>query len=131
MVQHGEKTFLCGLRRGVKIGKNVFFNNGCSVAAMDRVEIGNDCLFGENVKIYDHNHRFNMKDIPVKKQGYTSNRIIIGNNNWIGSNVVILKGVKIGENCVVGAGCVVDTDIEDNCIVKNIGNYKKEFIVFN
>ena len=41
----------------------------------------------------------------------------IGNRCWIGSNAVILKGAKIGDNCVIGAGCIVDTEIPPYSIV--------------
>ena len=53
---------------------------------------------------------------------YGSFRIIIGNNCWIASNVVILKGTKIGNNCVIGAGCIVSGIIPDNSIVRLSNN---------
>lgn len=101
----------------LRIGKGTFFNENCSLNALSEVEIGENCLFGENVKIYDHNHRFNQKDQFVKDQGYTLGKVTIGNNCWIGSNVVILKGVKIGENVVIGANCTINSDIPKNTII--------------
>ena len=47
--------FVLWTGEGVKIGDNVFFNNGTSIAAKEKIEIGDNCIFGENVKIYDHN----------------------------------------------------------------------------
>lgn len=103
----------------VKIGNNNFFNRNCSINCMKSVIIGDNCIFGENVCIYDHNHNFKKSNIPIKKQGYNSSEITIGDNCWIGSNVIILKGVKIGSNCVIGAGTIVNKNVPDNMIVYN------------
>ena len=101
----------------VSIGDRCFFNNFCSVVAMDNIIIGNDCIFGENVKIYDHNHRFTIKGKVKAKQGYKTAPIVIKDNCWIANDVVILKGVTIGENCVIGAGCIIKEDIPPDTVV--------------
>ena len=111
------------------IGKNVFFNNDCSINCLGKVEIGDDCIFGENVKIYDHNHLFNRKD-KIKSQGFSIGTVTIGNNCWIGTNVVILKGANIGDNCVIGAGVIVKENIPDNSIVRCKTNYEIDKIKF-
>lgn len=111
----------------IKIGKNVFFNNDCSLNSIEEIEIGDDCIFGENVHIYDHNHIYSDTSIPVNNQGFTSKAIHIGNNSWIGSNVTILKGVSIGSNCVIGANCVIFKDVPDKAIVK----VKQNLIITN
>lgn len=103
----------------VIIGNNVFFNNYCSINANERITIGDGTLFGENVKVYDHNHCYKDVDIPIKEQGFTTAPVSIGKHCWIGSNVVILKGVTIGDNCVIGAGCVVYKDVPSGTIVVN------------
>ena len=58
----------------------------------------------------------NIKDLPIK----------IGNNVWIGGNVILLGGISIGNNCVIGAGSLITKNIPDNCIVVgNPCNFKK------
>ena len=109
----------------VKIARNVFFNNYSSVSAMNYSSVGEGTIFGENVRLYDHNHIYLNPDIPIKQQGYTSAPIYIGKHCWIGSNVTILKGVTIGDNCVIGAGCVIHEDVPANSIVMN----KQELII--
>lgn len=104
---------------GVKIGKHCFFNNYCTLASRAGITIGDGSIFGENVKIYDHNHCYKDTSIPIKEQGYTSASIRIGKHCWIGSNVIILKGVTIGDNCVIGAGCTIYKDVPDNSVVIN------------
>lgn len=74
------------------------------------------------MKIYDHNHCYKDTNVPIKDQGYTSAPIMIGKHCWIGSNVIILKGVTIGDNCVIGAGCTIYKDVPDNSVVINQQN---------
>lgn len=102
----------------VAIGDDCFFNNDCSIAANRCVAIGSGTLFGENVKIYDHNHRFRDAALPLKAQGFADGEVHIGQNCWIGSNAVILKGADIGDRCVIGAGCVIDGKVPADTIVK-------------
>lgn len=106
----------------ITIGKNCFFNNDCSLNALNSITIGEGSIFGENVKIYDHNHRFCSLDLPLKKQGYSIGEVYIGNNCWIGSNVVILKGTNIGDNCVIGAGEIISYNVDSGTIVKSKKN---------
>ena len=103
----------------VKIGSNVFFNHGCSLTALEQISVGDNCIFGENVKVYDHDHGFNDRNIPIKKQLYNIHEVKIGNNVWIGSNTVILKGATIGNNVVIGAGSIIQGNIPDDSIVYN------------
>jgi len=97
------------------IKDNCFFNNGCSINVKEKVEIGSNTIFGEDIKIYDHNHVFN-KDTLIRKSGYSVSPIVIGDNSWICSNVVILKGVNVGNNCVIAANEIVKENIKDNIL---------------
>ena len=104
---------------GVRIGDRCFFNNYCTLASRSGIDIGDGTIFGENVKVYDHNHCYKDIQRPIKEQGYTSAPIKIGKHCWIASNVIILKGVTIGDNCVIGAGCVVYKDVPEGSVVIN------------
>ena len=112
---------LLSRRGGVFVGNNCFFNNYCTLASRAGITIGDGTIFGENVKVYDHNHRYKDVDVPIKYQGYTETPILIGKHCWIASNVVILKGVTIGDNCVIGAGCVVYKDVPKGTVMVNGG----------
>lgn len=102
----------------INIGEKVFFNHDCSLTCNGAgITIGDGTIFGEGVRIYDHNHQYKDTTRPIKEQGYTSAPVKIGRHCWIGSNVVVLKGVTIGDNCVVGAGCVVYKDIPEGSVV--------------
>jgi acetyltransferase-like isoleucine patch superfamily enzyme len=101
------------------IGSGSFFNNGCSISCLGTVEIGNDTLFGEGVRLYDHNHVFNQAGKLMKNQGFAVGKIKIGNNCWIGSNCVILKDVEIGDNVIIGASCLISTSVPANTVVRS------------
>ena len=107
----------------LQIGKGCFFNNGCTIGVNKSVIIENGSIFGENVKIYDHNHRFSDTTKSIKSQGYSNGTVHIGKHCWIGSNVCILKNADIGNNCVIGAGCVISEKIKDNTIVRANNQY--------
>ncbi len=117
--RYGLNIVIDGKHATVTIGENCFFNNCCSLNCLNQIEIGANTLFGENVKIYDHNHIYSSTDIPIVDQGFTTAPIKIGCNCWIGSNVTILKGVTIGNHCVIGAGCTIYKNVPDNSIVVN------------
>ena len=101
----------------IEIGKNTFFNNYCSLNSHGLIKIGKDCLFGESVRIYDHNHIFNTKK-RINEEPFNVGKVIIGDNCWIGSNVTILKGAVIGNNCTISAGSVIANNVPENSIVK-------------
>lgn len=123
-------SVMLGDRAELQIGKDCFFNNQCTIGANGSVIIGDGSIFGENVKIYDHNHRFSNIEKSIKSQGYSNGKIRIGKHCWIGSNVCILKNADIGNNCVIGAGCVISEKIEDNTIVKRDNQYIVEVLDF-
>ncbi len=105
----------------LRIGDNVSFNRNSFVdASSGVVHIGDDCLFGPNVVIRSSNHRHSNVDIPIRKQGHVPGKIIIGNDVWVGANVVILPDVTIGKGCIVGAGAVVTASLPDNAIAVGV-----------
>ena len=102
------------------IGNNVFFNRNTIVVCREQVTIGDNCIIGPNVCVYDHDHIFDASGI---KEGFKTRPVRIGNNCWIGAGVIILKGSIIGNNCVIGAGTVVTGMIPDGSIVKSNRDY--------
>jgi len=115
----GFSLIIDGSKAKISIGDYCFFNNFCTLAARNQITIGDYSIFGENVKIYDHNHLYRDFEIPIKNQGYSEAPIIIGKHCWIASNVVILKGVTIGNHCVIGAGCIVYENVPDYAVLIN------------
>jgi len=93
----------------IKIGDNVFVGDYSVINTVVPVTIGNNVMFGPEVMIIGGDHNFsvvgkNMRDV---KTGGVNLPIVLEDDVWVGSRSIILKGVKIGEGCVVGAGALV------------------------
>ncbi|HEY4811101.1 MAG TPA: acyltransferase [Solirubrobacteraceae bacterium] len=97
----------------VRIGEGTFLNKGVMVAAEDLVEIGAHCMLANGCFVSDASHRYDDPNKPITWQGFQSKGPTrIGDNCWLGANVVVTSGVSIGERCVIGANSVVTRDIE-------------------
>jgi acetyltransferase-like isoleucine patch superfamily enzyme len=96
----------------VRIGEGTFLNKGVMVAAEDLVEIGAHCMLANGCFVSDASHRFDDPEKPITWQGFESKGPTrIGDNCWLGANVVVTSGVTIGERCVIGANSVVTRDV--------------------
>ena len=96
----------------IRIGGGSFLNMGVMVAAHELVEIGEHCMLANGCFVTDANHRFDDPDKPVPWQGFTSKGPTrLGDNVWLGANVVVTSGVTIGERCVIGSNSVVTDDV--------------------
>ena len=103
-------------RKGtLKIGNGCCFNRFVMISVQESVTIGDRCMIAPGVKIFDNSHQYNPEN--GVNQELTTAPISIGNGCWLCSNVVVLKGARIGNNCVIGAGCVVREDIPDGTVL--------------
>ena len=90
----------------ISIGAHTCINSNTHIAAKSSIVIGEYTEIGPNAMIIDHDHDYKATG-GLRERKYKVDNVEIGRNVWIGANAVILKGVKLGDNCVVGAGCVV------------------------
>lgn len=114
LLQTEEKPFInppfyCDYGNHIKVGKNFFANYNCTILDVAQVTFGDNCLLAPNVAIYTAGHPIHPDSRNSAYEYGIS--VTIGNNVWIGGNVVICPGVTIGDNCVIGAGSVVTKDI--------------------
>ncbi len=113
----------------ISIGKRVIVRPNSMLFADTRengagIIIEDNVMIGSSVHIYCTNHRFDSADIPLIDQGhYDSKQVTLKNGCWVGAKAIILPGVTIGRNSVVGAGSVVTKDIPDGVIA--VGNPAK------
>lgn len=107
-----------GLGRGISIGNNSGLGVNCNVRGP--LEIGSDVMMGPNVRVITHIHNFDRTDIPMRDQGGRFQKVSIGNDVWIGANVIILPGVSIGNGVIIGAGAVVTKNIPDFAIIGGV-----------
>jgi acetyltransferase-like isoleucine patch superfamily enzyme len=83
----------------------------------DSIIIEDDVMIGSGVHIYVENHCFDNLNIPIIDQGHSQARqVILRKGCWIGANAIILPGVTIGENVVVGAGSIVTKSIPSKAV---------------
>lgn len=103
--------FYCDYGKNIEVGKNFFANYNCTIIDVAKVKIGDNCQFAPNVSIYTAGHPLH----PVARNSLYEYgiEVTVGDNVWIGGNTVIMPGVHIGSNTVIGAGSVVTKDIPD------------------
>lgn len=117
-----DDSFMCfppfytDFGKNISIGKDVFFNTGCSFQDRGGIHIGDGSLIGMNVNIATLNHGLDMK---TRNTTYAS-PVTIGKNVWIGSGATILPGVTIGDRAVVAAGAVVTKDVPEGTVVAGV-----------
>lgn len=117
---HGEnftfnQPFKCDYGSNIHIGENFFANFNLTILDEARVEIGDNAFIGPNVSIFTACHPLD----PESRNSFVewAEPVKIGDSVWIGGCAVILPGVTIGDNVVVGAGAVVTKDIPSNVAV--------------
>jgi acetyltransferase-like isoleucine patch superfamily enzyme len=97
------------------IGVGVIFNRNCTVVCHKKIKIGDGCLFGPNVCIFDHDHVFGIDGVSLRE--FECSEIIIEDGCWFGAGAVVLRGTHVGKNSVIGAGTVVKGTIPPNSLV--------------
>lgn len=100
------------------IGEGTWVGKNCSIAAIDRVEIGKHVLFAGYVHITDHSHGYENINMPISRQPLISKGpVVIEDQCWLGFSCEILSGVHIGRHSIVAARAVVTKDVPPYTIV--------------
>ena len=113
-----EQPFFCDYGYNIELGDNFYSNHGLTILDGGKVKFGNNVFIGPNCGFYTAGHPINY--IERNKGLEYVKPIIVGDNVWFGGNVVVLGGVTIGDNAVIGAGSVVVNDIPANTVA--VGN---------
>lgn len=102
------------------IGNNVTIQKDCHIGAIDKITIGDNVLMGSKIFISDHSHGDTSQSSillpPLDRPLVSKGPINIENNVWIGEGAVILSGITIGENSIIGANSVVTKSIPKNSV---------------
>lgn len=108
----------------LQIGDNAHIGENCHIGCINSIIIGDNFLTGRNIYITDHFHgdgTMSEAEVPpIKRALYSKGKVDIGNNVWLGENVVIMPGVTIGNNVTVGANAVVTKDLPGNCVAAGV-----------
>ncbi|MBB1330209.1 acyltransferase [Pseudoalteromonas sp. SG43-1] len=103
---------------------NLWIGSGCRInenVYIEQAEIGRDVLIAPNVTILSRMHEFSRIDIPISMQGYKKQmKVYIEDDVWLGRNVIVMPGIRIGKGAIVAAGSVVTKDVGDYTIVGGV-----------
>jgi acetyltransferase-like isoleucine patch superfamily enzyme len=109
-----EQPFHCDYGYNIRVGKNFYANFNLVILDEAPVTFGDNVFVAPNCGFYTAGHPIDAKE---RNRGLEYARpIMVGNNVWIGAGVSVLPGVTIGDNCVIGAGSVVNRDIPSNTL---------------
>lgn len=113
-----ESGFYCDYGDGIRFGDRIFININCTMLdnpldVAPSITIGDDCLIGPNVQLLAVTHDVDPTLRLAHKYNYSDN-ITLGNNVWLGAGVIVLAGVQVADNVVVGAGSIVTKNLAAN-----------------
>ena len=113
-----EQPFVCDYGYNISVGKNFYSNHNLVILDCAKVSFGDNVFIAPNCGFYTAGHPLEASE---RNKGLKYARpITVGDNVWFGANVSVLPGVTIGDNCVIGAGSVVNKDIPANSLA--VGN---------
>lgn len=102
----------------IDVGNNSELGTNCIIQSF--TSIGDYVIMGPDIKIYTKNHGYENILTPMALQQLNCESVKIGNDVWLGANVIITPGVKIGNHVIVAAGAVVTKDVPDYSIVGGV-----------
>ena len=104
----------------VEIGAKSVLGQECTISAFQHVSIGRECIVADRVMLIDFDHGVVEVERPIRMQGIYKRDVSVGHNVWIGYGACVLRGVKVGDNAVIGTSSVLTTDVPDNAVVAGV-----------
>ena len=116
----GDRTKIRCHEGVVEIGAKTVMGQECTISAYQRVRIGEQCVIADRAMFIDFDHGVVEVERPIRVQGIYKRDVEVGNNVWIGYGACILRGVRVGDNAIVGTNSVVTRDVPANAVVAGI-----------
>jgi acetyltransferase-like isoleucine patch superfamily enzyme len=104
----------------VEIGDKTVIGQECTISAYQRVRIGEQCVVADRAMFIDFDHGVVEVERPIRVQGIYKRDVEVGSNVWVGYGACILRGVRVGDNSIVGTNSVVTKDVPANAVVAGI-----------
>jgi acetyltransferase-like isoleucine patch superfamily enzyme len=104
----------------VSIGAKSVLGQECTISCYQHVSIGRECIVADRVMLIDFDHGVVEVERPIREQGIYKRDVRVGHNTWIGYGACVLRGVTVGDNCVIGTSAVVTRDVPDNAVVGGV-----------
>ncbi|HEX3736828.1 MAG TPA: acyltransferase [Solirubrobacterales bacterium] len=116
----GDRTKIRCHEGLVEIGAKTVIGQECTISAYQHVRIGEQCVIADRAMFIDFDHGVVEVERPIRLQGIYKRDVEVGSNVWIGYGACILRGVRIGDNAVIGTNSVVTKDVPANAVVGGI-----------
>jgi len=104
----------------VEIGDKTVMGQECTISCYQHVRIGPECVIADRTMFIDFDHGVVDTEFAIRKQGIYKEDVIVGANVWIGYGAAILRGVRVGDNSVIGTNSVVTKDVPANAVVGGV-----------
>jgi acetyltransferase-like isoleucine patch superfamily enzyme len=116
----GDGTKIRSHEGVVEIGAKTVFGQECTISSYKHVRIGEQCVIADRAMFIDFDHGVVEVERPIREQGIYKRDVEVGSNVWIGYGACILRGVRVGDNSVIGTNSVVTRDVPANAVVGGI-----------
>jgi acetyltransferase-like isoleucine patch superfamily enzyme len=116
----GDRTKIRCHEGVVEIGEKTVMGQECTISAYQRVRIGEQCVIADRAMFIDFDHGVVEVERPIRRQGIYKRDVEVGSNVWIGYGACVLRGVRVGDNAIVGTNSVVTRDVPANAVVAGI-----------
>ncbi len=104
----------------VIIGDKTVLGQGCTISAYKHVRIGEQCVIADRAMFIDFDHGIVEVERTIREQGIYKRDVDVGSNVWIGYGACVLRGVRVGDNAVIGTNAVVTADVPANAVVGGV-----------
>jgi acetyltransferase-like isoleucine patch superfamily enzyme len=104
----------------VEIGAKTVLGQDCTISAYRQVRIGEQCVIADRAMFIDFDHGVVEVERPIRLQGIYKREVEVGSNVWIGYGACVLRGVRVGDNSIIGTNSVVTKDVPANAVVAGI-----------
>ena len=116
----GDGTKIRSHEGVVEIGAKTVMGQECTISSYKRVRIGEQCVIADRAMFIDFDHGVVDVDSPIRHQGIYTKAVEVGANVWIGYNACFLRGVRVGDNSIIGTSSVVTKDVAANAVVGGV-----------
>ncbi len=116
----GHRTKVRAHEGHVSVGAKSVLGQECTISCYQRISIGRECIIADRTMMIDFDHGMVEVERPIREQGIYKRDVDIGHNVWMGYGSCILRGVKIGNNAVIGTSAVVTCDVPENAVVAGV-----------
>jgi acetyltransferase-like isoleucine patch superfamily enzyme len=116
----GDGTKIRSHEGMVEIGPKTVFGQDCTISSYKHVRIGEQCVIADRAMFIDFDHGVVEVERPIRVQGIYTRELEIGSNVWIGYGACFLRGVRVGDNSIIGTNAVVTRDVPANGVVGGV-----------